>query len=473
MKANKSCKASKHRINKVEVTDERITGRAGLSLFVRYLEQSRIMVNLILPMFKGLRKIKKGAPVEEIFKQVLCFFLDGTSRHLSHFDRMKNDTGYAATIETDPNWMVSSHTVKRFFQSFSWPLIWSFRWILLVFFSWRLLQSEPDIIILDMDGVIMNNDQAEAREGVNPTYKKKKGFAPLKLTWEGFIVDSVFRSGERHSNFGNDAEQMVTRVVQKIRKHYSSTVPIVLHADSGFFDQKLFKCCEELGIAYVIGGRLYKDITKWVDKVTDKHWQRYFGPGRIEDNRIWEYLEFGDKRESWNKFRRTIFTRPMTDEKRQGILPSVRPCTVVYTNLGRGYEVDDQLIRAGYGHLLNTEGVIRLYHDRGQSELTFRAFKDFGFEELPFKKFRANAAFYYCMVLGFNLYEAFKEDVCSEIVPLCSYPTTLRRTVIDIGAKVVRTSKQTILRLTRSAWEMLDFNNLWIRSNNPSHFIPA
>jgi hypothetical protein len=37
------------------------------------------------------------------------------------------------------------------------------------------------------------------------------------------------------------------------------------------------------------------------------------------------------------------------------------------------------------------------------------------------------------MVLAYNLYEAFKEDVCSDVVPVASYPEALRRKVIDIG----------------------------------------
>ena len=58
--------------------------------------------------------IRIGQPVEEVFKQLICFFFDGTHRHLLHFDHLKSEAGHAEVIETDPRQMRSSHAVKRF-----------------------------------------------------------------------------------------------------------------------------------------------------------------------------------------------------------------------------------------------------------------------------------------------------------------------------------------------------------------------
>ena len=49
-----------------------------------------------------MRKNGKGQPIDAIMKQVLCFFVDGTSRHLVHFDRLKEDAGYAGAIGRTP-----------------------------------------------------------------------------------------------------------------------------------------------------------------------------------------------------------------------------------------------------------------------------------------------------------------------------------------------------------------------------------
>ena len=86
---------SKGKISKVEVTDDTLTGRGGLALFVRYLSRINIY-EVLLGSFAPLRRSKKGQPIWNIFKQVFCFFYDGTSRHLSYFDQLKEEEGYAA-----------------------------------------------------------------------------------------------------------------------------------------------------------------------------------------------------------------------------------------------------------------------------------------------------------------------------------------------------------------------------------------
>jgi hypothetical protein len=452
------------RISKVEPTDERITGRGGMTLFVRYIDQIKVIPNLLLPRFGSLRKNRKGVPVESLLKQIFCFLLDGTSRHLTYFDALQKDRGYAAAIETAPRHMVSSHGVKRFFQSFSWPLVWICRRILLELFLWRLQISQPEIILIDIDVMGMDNNEADKREGVMPTYKKYKGFGPLQMTWEGFIIDTVFRSGDKHSNHGHGTQRMMRRVVHWIRGRYRKNVPIVFHLDSGYMDQKLFEAMESWDVGYVCGGKLYPDIVDGVRQMPQKAWGSYVGREEIEDGGVWEYVEFGDRRSSWKRFRRALFTRPVTEDD-QLLLSFARPCAVLYSNLGMGYGIDEQLRKAGFDAMLTPEGIIGCYHHRGRSELTFRVFKEFADQRLPFQRLRPNAAFYSLICIAFFLYEAFKEDVCGEVVPITSYPNTLRRKVIDIAAKIVSGGETLRLKVSRAAWASLNFARLWAKSN--------
>ena len=118
--------------------------------------------------------------------------VDGTSRHLSHFDPWKADEGYAATLERRPEELLSSHAVKRFFGAISWGRVWLLRRLLLELFVWRLRIEKPPVVVLDLDVLVMDNDAAKAREGVKPTYKKARGFAPLQMAWGRIVVDGVF-----------------------------------------------------------------------------------------------------------------------------------------------------------------------------------------------------------------------------------------------------------------------------------------
>jgi hypothetical protein len=163
----------KQKIDAIETTNERLTGRAGLALFVAYLHQIQVFP-LIDRYFGSIRKSKKGVPVFELFKQVLCFMADGTSRHLSYFDQLAADPGYAGSIETDMAQMASSHRIKRFFKAFAWTRIFLFRKLLQRLFIWRLNIEQPEVIELGIDTMVLDNDDAKCRHGVKPTYKKKK-----------------------------------------------------------------------------------------------------------------------------------------------------------------------------------------------------------------------------------------------------------------------------------------------------------
>ena len=452
------------RIHRLEVTTDRLTGRAGLALFSRYLRGVGILPELGR-VFGSVRKNAKGVPVADCFQQALLFFFDGTSRHLVHFDALKEDAGYAGAIETAPERMASSHTMKRFFGAFRGPQNWGFRRVLQQLFVWRLQQTKPSVVVLGIDAMVMDNDEAKARQGVEPTYKKVCGFAPLQITWDRYLIDTVFRGGKKHSNADESVGNAVRRLVTRIRKHYRADVPIVLRMDSGFFDQALFALFEELGIGYVVGGRLSSEVVQYAREAGSSPW------GSYENQRqAWQYLEFGHRCASWKRLRRFLYTRPVYEDE-QRLLDFARPDTVLVTNLGRGERIDRELQAAGLSEWVLPERIIELYHQRGADELVFRALKEFASETLPFRGFSANSAFYHTMLLAFFLFESFKEDVAAPVVPVTAYATRVRRTLIDVAGKLVRTGGQTILKVTRATFQQLRLNELWARSADPPRFV--
>jgi len=122
----RNCKGKSTIIDEISITSDTLTSRGGLVLFARYLRNSGVLPQ-IDKLFGGIRKSGKGQSVVEIFKQILCNFVDGTSRHLVYYDRLKEDEGYAQAIESSPQKLLSSHGVKRFFKAFFWPRIWRIR----------------------------------------------------------------------------------------------------------------------------------------------------------------------------------------------------------------------------------------------------------------------------------------------------------------------------------------------------------
>ena len=85
------------RIDIIEITTDKLTSRAGLTPFVRYLGSINVFPTFE-KLFRSIRKNKKSQPLASILKQIICFLADGTSTHVSYFDDLKTDEGNAAGI---------------------------------------------------------------------------------------------------------------------------------------------------------------------------------------------------------------------------------------------------------------------------------------------------------------------------------------------------------------------------------------
>jgi hypothetical protein len=130
--------------------------------------------------------------------------------------------------------MASSHQIKRFFYGFSLGRIWLFRRLIQQVFLWRLRIRDPEVVILGMDTMVMNNDGAKVREGVEPTYKGVEGFQPFQVTSGRFVADGVLRGGSKHSNNGETAIEAIRHLTKKIRKALGEEVPIVFRSWCGW-----------------------------------------------------------------------------------------------------------------------------------------------------------------------------------------------------------------------------------------------
>lgn len=469
----------KQKVNKIEITTDKLTGRGGILLFSRYLHNTGIF-QILDKSFGNLRKSRKGIAIWQVFKQVFLFLYDGTSRHINYFDMLKRDDGYAGAIEEPKDDLLSSHQVKRFFKLFHWLLSNKFRIILRHLFVCRLLINRPKTIYLTLDTMVMDNDEALKRHGVQPTYKKKKGFQPLQLIWNRRLVDAIFRGGKKHSNYSDHVVKVIKENVNLIRQKYDPKATIILCLDSGFFDEVNIEACNNLNIGFIISGKMYKNIKEFVSgKVEKKCKNKYYD---VMDNKKvghdweiykngkgdgWEYMEFGYKCDSWKtNLYRTFYTRPHSEDG-QRIFEFARPDNVILTNIGINDKVLENLSETDQKELLTGNFVISTHHKRGADELPHRGLKDFGFEQLPFKRFSPNTVFYYCMVISFFLFENYKEDVLDGVVSVVSYATTVRRKVLDFAAKIVKTGHRIIFKITERIMEELDFRTLWQRCQSP------
>jgi len=450
------------KISRIEITSEKLSGRGGLVLFLRYVESIGFY-----PLFEGslgfLRKSAKGLSAVQFVKQLLSHFIDGSDLAMGGFDRRKQDEAYAAVLENAPEQMASSHQIKRVFRKLIAVSNRLYRALLHELFVWRLKVEKPSIIVLFADTMVLDNNDAKKRQGVEPTYKKKRGFQPLQISWGPYVVDAIFRCGSTHSNHGHDLVKAVAKLTRLIRERYAD-VPIILLTDSAFLDEKNFRFFEQrLKIHYVCVGKEYDDLKQYVQQIPEESFNTL-----VKGSQSWQYVEFGNRLKSWKSFRRCIFTTLETEGDGQLNLDFVRSDVFLYTNLGQDQELTKKLIEAGGEPYLDAEKIIGLNHHRGKDELVWRSLKEFATkEQFPFAQFGMNRAYYYFLLMGHFLYEAFKRDVAEEVIPATCYPDSFRRTLIDFAAKVVSTGGQIILKVTRTLFDQLKLTELWRRCQIP------
>lgn len=462
----------KHKIDYFEATDEKFSSRSGLLLLSRYIQAIGI-TSILSDRFSFLKKSSKGTPLWSIFHQLLLFFIDGTDLHMRYLDQLKKDPSYAGTIETQEEKLLSSHSAKRFFRSISHVRVWLFRKILQQMFIWRLNIEKPEIIKIGLDTMVLDNDDSKMKEGVEPTYKKVKGFQPLQLFWGRYMIDAIFRNGKTHSNHGNHVQRVVTRTVQLIRKHYRKDVPILFLADTGFLDEQFLTLCEEkLHVGIILGGRMYNDLTEKVEAMPDEAFSEY-----TKGRKSWIYTDFVDSRKSWSTSWRTIYAKPINDDDGQIVFEYARPETVIYTNIGMENEITASILKLHQDEEkevkeISPQAIINEYHMRARDELVNRALKDFGTEHLPFKRFASNAAYYYLMAISFFIFEAFKKDANSSAVEITWYAQTFRRKFIDFAGQIVSSGRRLKIKINTALIERLDFSRIWENSIAAPPIVP-
>ena len=451
-----------YKIHEIGTTNDTLTSRGGLSFFVRYLDSMGIY-SMLLRLFPSLKKSSKGFNPVELFKQLFCYFIDGTYSSISGFDVLSRDEGYAAGIESSPDELYSSHTIKRFFNKFNFQMVYKFRYVLQNLFIMYLKKRNPETIFIMVDSMVLDNNSAEKRHGVQPTYKKVKGFQPLHFICDGLIIDCVFCGGSKHGNHGSNVKNGIKNLVGKIRREYSSDVEIVFLFDAGFFDDDLFSYIEspEINAYYIATGKKYefvKEIMRHIELDKLKEYKRA--------DISWKFHEFEYKCQRWKKGRRGIYTIPYKEEIGQLLLNFGDSESIILTNIH-----EDSSIEKVLPGVSRTRNIIRYFHSRGGHEQVHRQIKEFRDQKLPFKRFEQNAAFYYFALVSYFVFSVFTEDCLVHRISgikKTSYPNTIRRKFIDFAAKIVKTGNRTLLKTTPSIYKRLRLFLIFERCRYPS-----
>jgi len=145
-----------------------------------------------------------------------------------------------------------------------------------------------------------------------------------------------------------------------------------------------------------------------------------------------------------------------------------KPDSIIYTNIGNCPAADEKLRAIGGDEWFKAETIIIKSHQRGADELIHRSLKELATkEQLPFKAFGMNRAYYFMLVFTHFLFEAYKQDVTAEVIPVTVYPNTFRRKIIDFAVKITSRARNIVLNVTKSIYETINIEELWKRCQSP------
>ncbi len=448
-------------INKIESTSDLITGRAGLAPFHKYIVNTGLL-NRLSQDFESIKGSSKGLKVYDFFNQMLCWLMDGTSRHISYFNELRKDETYGATIGTENSAMASSYAIERMcekFTKFHEPQI---RDVLLDYCIAIMKTESPNIFEFSVDSMVMENEHSKQQQGRKSTYKRNYGYHPMQIVWNGFIIDGIFRSGDKPTNEINKTLDMIKRLIKRIREEFGESITMVFRFDGGYYDQRIADFLDKENIAFILSGKMYNHVKQAAEGVPEEKW------GELQNgNVVWKTCELGLRSKSWTNFYRAIYTQQMSNNDGQFILEFAQSSNVILTNIGVNSKVLQNLSKPEQKKWMKTNKIISSHHGRGSDELPHRALKDLGFESLPFQQFNQNIVVYQCMLLALAAFEGFKRNVLNDVICIRSYASTVRRLFFDIAGKICKHSNSIILKLRKCFIERFNFHEVWEKSCDP------
>lgn len=127
-------------------------------------------------------------------------------------------------------------------------------------------------VTLDMDSTVVtrHGEQEGAARGYNPNKRGRLSHHPLLafVAEARMVANFWLRPGDAHS------ANNVLQFIESTLHHLGSKTVGLLRADSGFFDQAVFKLLEGKGINYIISARLTQDQCKAYPRLAASHHSR-------------------------------------------------------------------------------------------------------------------------------------------------------------------------------------------------------
>jgi len=294
-------------------------------------------------------------------------------------------------------------------------------------FAPAITPSEGELVAIDIDVSPFDNSQTK-KEGVEWTYKKFTGYAPIfaYVGQEGYLVNLELRPGSDHCQKGTT--EFLERTLHYARM--MSNAPFLVRMDSGNDSLENIKICRQERAQYLIKRNLRKESKEeWLQIAMES--------GELEEPRPGKEVWQGERyvrRAGIDDPLRIVFrvTRRTTEANGQTLLIPKVEVETYWTSL------DVDAVR-----------VIELYHAHGTSEQFHSELKtDLDLERLPSGKFQTNELVLLLGMIAYNLLRLIgQESLRENDTPLCKRVSRRRlrsvmQDMIYLACRMVKHARQ-------------------------------
>jgi len=302
-------------------------------------------------------------------------------------------------------------------------------------------------ITLDMDSTVItrHGEQQGAARGYNPNKRGRLSHHPLLafVAEARMVANFWLRPGDASS------ANNVLQFIESTLHHLGSKTVGLLRADSGFYDQAVFKLLEGEGINYIISAKLTQRLQQAV--IRNAQWFA------LETGL--ELAEITYQASSWDTARRIVVIR-------QSIKRKNAPGKTL------SLFADDPDIQGWrYGAMVTSLSLPTVENgaaigDGADCENRIKELKnDFGLDSFNLNSFYATEAALGFAMLAYNLMSTFRQAVMrAKIQPTLA---TLHQQVLAVGAFWNRDTNQNQLLLAVSRRRRAWFEGLWANAGDP------
>ncbi len=292
---------------------------------------------------------------------------------------------------------------------------------------------------------VVYGHQEGAEKGYNTKKKGALSYHPLLAfcvaTKE--ILQGWFRCGSAYTRNG------VVEFMKQLAAHLPPTLRLVFRGDSGFFVGALFDWLDARGDGYLVKAKLYQNLKACLLR---QSWVPVKGQSG------WEQCEFMYHCDTWKTTRRFVAVRQALDSP-----PAQAPKSFLQAWLpGLELLVPVPEQDSAYFCYVTTESLTpweahTRYGQRATCETWIEEAKNqMGLGHIRTSEFLANAAFFQCAVLAYNVLRWMALCTCDEMLRR-SEPNTIRRNFIRIAGTVTFGARGVVVttapNLFPEAWE--------------------